>query len=355
MRHARFVSDVTTVDPDDLLRDLLFGFLGTQLLYVIAELGIADLIEAEPEPIDVLAARTGAVTDVLYRFLRALASLGVFEEVEGPAFAHNPASLLLRRDAESGWRDFAVVYGSVYRAFAEALPALRSGENMFERVAASDWWSWLDQHPELSAAFNRAMQAGAEARLGALSAVPWEDVTRVVDVGGGNGTLIIGLLEQHPHLHGVIFDLPEVATAASARLAETSIGERCTVEAGSFFERVPVGADVYLLAKVLHDWDDAGAVDILKSVRAAASSESRLLVLESVVTADARSQRAKVLDLVMLALVNGRERTSAQWTRLLAAGGWAPEAIQDGLIDARPVRNGELSTGTTGFEPATAV
>jgi O-methyltransferase domain/Dimerisation domain len=334
------VSDDTNVDPDDLLGDLLFGFLGTQLLYVVAELGIADLIEDGPQPIDVLATRSKAVPDVLYRFLRALASLGVFEEVEGPAFAHTQASLLLRRDADSGWRDFAVVYGSVYRALAEALPAVRTGENMFERVAGSDWWRWLDQHPELGDTFNRAMQAGAQGRLTAIADVPWEDVKTVVDVGGGNGTLILGLLERHAHLRGVIFDLPEVAAAASARLAETSVGARCTVEAGNFFEGVPAGADVYLLAKVLHDWDDAPAVEILKSVRTAASSESKLLVLDSVISTEARSQFAKVLDLVILALVNGRERTATEWTRLLAAGGWAPDAIQDGLIAARPARAG---------------
>jgi len=328
------------MDPDDVLGDLLFGFLGTQLLYVVAELGIADFIETEPQPIDVLATRAEAVPDVLYRFLRALATLGVFEEVEGPAFAHTPASSLLRRDAESGWRDFAVVYGHVYRAFAEALPAARTGENMFQRAAGSDWWRWLERHRGTGDAFNRAMQAAAQGRLAALAEVPWEDVKTVVDVGGGNGTLILGLLEQYSHLHGVVFDLPEVAAAASARLAETAVGARCTVEAGSFFEQVPVGADVYLLAKVLHDWDDAAAVEILKTVRAAASNNSRLLVLDSVVTADARPESAKVLDLVMLALVDGRERTSTQWTRLLAAGEWEPVAIRDGLIDARPAEPG---------------
>jgi len=333
------VSDAS-LDPDDLLGDLLFGFLGTQLLYVVAELGIADFIEDEPLPIDVLATQAEAVPDVLYRLLRALASLGVFAEVEGPAFGHTPASLLLRRDADSGWRDFAVVYGEVYRAFAEALPASRTGENMFQRVAGCDWWRWLEEHPELGETFNRAMQAGAQGRLAALAEVPWGEVKTVVDVGGGNGTLILGLLEQHAHLHGVVFDLPEVAAAASARLAEMSVGARCTVEAGSFFERVPPGADVYLLAKVLHDWDDDAAVEILKSVRAAACSNSRLLVLDSVVTTDAGPQGAKVLDLVMLALVNGRERTASEWRQLLTAGRWAADAIQDGLIEARPAEPG---------------
>jgi hypothetical protein len=158
----------------------------------------------------------------------------------------------------------------------------------------------------------------------------------VVDVGGGNGTLIIGLLEQHAHLHGVIFDLPEVASAASTRVAQSDVGDRCSVEAGSFLERVPEGGDVYLLAKVLHDWDDAAAREILEHVRASATAESSLVVLESVVTADADSRSTKLIDLVMLALVNGRERTESEWRQLLTSGGWTVTSLKDGLIKARP-------------------
>lgn len=322
-------------DPDEVLSELLFGFLGTQLLYVVAELGVADLIDKEPEAVEVLAARAGAVPDVLYRYLRALAAQGVFAEVQERVFAHTAGSLLLRRESGSGWHEFALVYGSVYRAFAEAVPAARSGENMFERASGLGWWDWLASRPELGAAFNRAMQAGARTRVAALSNFPWHEVETVVDVGGGNGTLIIGLLEQHPHLRGVIFDLPEVAPAASARIADASLGGRCTVEAGSFFERVPEGGDVYLLAKVLHDWDDATGLDILRRVHASAGAETRLLVLDSVITSDANSQKTKLLDLVLLALVNGRERTPDEWRRLLNRGGWRVTSIENGLIEGQ--------------------
>ncbi len=218
---------------------MLFGFIGTQLLYVVSELGIADLIGGEPETVEALALRAGASPDVLYRYLRALAALGVFAEIEERAFVQTPTSKLLRCDSGSGWHEFTIVYGSVYRAFAEALPAVRSGENMFERASGTGWWEWLETRPELGAVFNRAMQAGAQARISVLSDFPWHEVETVVDVGGGNGTLIIGLLEQHPHLHGVIFDLQEVALAASARVAGASLGDRCSVEKGSFFEWVP--------------------------------------------------------------------------------------------------------------------
>ena len=329
------MEESATADPDELLGRLLFGFLGTQLLYVVSELGIADLIGDEPETVEALASRAGASPDRLYRYLRALAALGVFAELEERAFTQTPTSKLLRRDSGSGWHEFTIVYGSVYRAFAEALPAVTSGENMFERASGSGWWEWLATRPDLAAVFNRAMQAGAQTRISALRDFPWHEVVTVVDVGGGNGTLTIGLLEQHPHLQGVIFDLPEVAPAASARVAGASLGDRCSVEKGSFFEQVPEGGDVYLLAKVLHDWDDDAALQILQRIRASATAETRLLVLDSVVTSDANSRSTKLLDLVLLALVNGRERTPGEWRQLLARGGWLVTSIEDGLIEAQ--------------------
>ncbi len=167
-------------DPDEVLSELLFGFLGTQLLYVVSELGIADLIDSEPETIDVLASRAGASPDVLYRILRALAALGVFTQIEDRAFAQTSTSKLLRRDSGSGWHEFTIVYGSVYRAFAEALPAVKTGDNMFERASGSGWWEWLAARPELGSAFNRAMQAGAQARIAALRNFPWQEVDTVI-------------------------------------------------------------------------------------------------------------------------------------------------------------------------------
>lgn len=325
-------------EPDEVLEELLFGFLGTQLLYVVATLGIADLIDGAPRAVEDLAARTDVDPDVLYRYLRALASFGVFAEVDGRAFAQTPTSLLLRQDSGSGWNEFAVVYGSVYRAFAEALPVARDGGNMFERAAGVGWWEWLASRPDVSAAFNRAMQAGAEARIGVLSGFAWREVETVVDVGGGNGTLMIRLLEQNPHLRGVIFDLPEVASAASAQVGQASLNDRCSVEAGSFFERVPEGGDAYLLVRVLHDWDDVAAAKILQRVRNSAQPHTRLLILDSVVSSST-DPRKKLLDLVMLTLVNGKERTASDWERLLASSGWIATSIEDGLIEAQPTQH----------------
>jgi SAM-dependent methyltransferase len=285
---------------------------------------------------DALARRLKVVPHVLYRFLRALATYGVFELDNEGRFKNTPASELLRSEDDSGWRDYAIVYGSVYRAFAEALPAIRTGENMFSRVSGVDWWTWLERNPELGSTFNRAMQAGAHRRVELISGREWRDGETVVDVGGGNGTLLIELLQRHPHLRGVVFDLPEVAVDATSHIDEAGLSQRCRVVGGSFFDEVPKGGDVYLLAKVLHDWDDPAAERILTSVRAATSDDARLVVVDLVVPAGNSPHPSKQLDLVMLSLVDGRERDEGEWRQLLDAGGFRAISIGDGLIEAEP-------------------
>ncbi len=280
--HAAGAEDL---DPDERLGALLGGFVGTQLLYVVTELGVADELAEGPCTIDVLADRVDAVPDVLYRFLRTLATYGVFEEDAAGSFRNTPASELLRHQDGSGWRDFAIVYGSVYRAFGEALPAARSGENMFSRFHGLDWWTWLEQNAELGQTFNRAMQAGAQGRIEHISDLAWQGNETVIDVGGGNGALVIELLRRHLHLNGVVFDLPDVADQADIRVASAGLSDRCRVVRGSFFDEVPTGGDVYVLAKVLHDWDNDAATRILHKVRSAAPDHARLLVIDSVVPA----------------------------------------------------------------------
>ena len=324
----------TEVDPDERLGELLGGFVGTQLLYVVAELGVADALGNEARSIDALAERVKVVPHLLYRFLRALATFGVFEQDAAGRFRNTPASALLRRDDDSGWRDYAIVYGSVYRAFAEALPTVRTGENMFSRVHGVDWWTWLEQNPDVGATFNRAMQAGAEGRIDLIAELAWQDGETVVDIGGGNATLLIELLKRHPQLRGIVFDLPEVAAEADARLTAVGLSDRCRVVPGSFFDEVPAGGDVYLLAKVIHDWSDEAATQILSKVRAAVPEHGRLLIVDSVVPVGNAPHPAKTIDLVMLSLVDGRERNEEEWRQLLETCGFRPLEIADGLIQA---------------------
>jgi hypothetical protein len=310
--------------PETQLWDLLRGALATRALAIVSDLGIADQLADGPRPVVELARDAGAHTDTLYRLLRALASDGVFAEEATGVFRNTPASEQLRRG--SGWDDFAMLFGGVWYRAVAGLD--KTGAAAFPRDFDTDFWTWLRQHPEERASFDRAMQQGSERRIERLSALDWQGDETVVDVGGGNGTLLKQLLEVQPGLSGIVFDLPETVRE------EAALGERITFVEGSFFERVPEG-DVYILSTILHDWDDESATAILRTIRKAAPPEARLLVIETILPEGNEPNGAKWLDLLMLTLFAGRERNDAQWRTLLADGGFEPVSLEDGLIEAR--------------------
>jgi hypothetical protein len=314
---------MSTLAPEAVIWDALRGGLTTRALAIAADLEIADALADGARPIEELARRAGADVDTLSRILRALASDGVFAE-EGPGvFRNTDASELLRGD---GWRDFAHLFGGVW---LEAVAALNAdGEPSFRRLHGDDFWSWLGRDRRERAAFDKAMEQGVENRLERLESVAWRGDELVVDVGGGNGSLLLGLLDRHSQLRGIVFDLPETVRDESA------YGERCSFVAGNFFESVPRG-DVFVLSTILHNWDDEAASAILRVVRAGAQPGARLVLLESVVQPGNDAQGAKWLDLLMLALLDGRERDEAQWRTLLVANGWEPVSVRDGVIEAR--------------------
>jgi O-methyltransferase domain len=302
--------------------DALRGVLVTRALGLAADLRVAQALAAGPRSHDALAQERHVDADALYRVLRALASDGIFEETEPGVFANTAASELLTRD---GWDDFAHLFGGDWLQAVAALDA--SGKPSFPAVHGSEFWAWLEAHPEERAAFDRAMGQGWQNRLDRLERVDWRDDELVVDVGGGNGSLLLALLERHPRLRGIVFDLPETVRD------EGALGERCTFVEGSFFDTVPHG-DTHVLSTILHDWDDDHSRRILKTVRAAAGQ--RLIVLDSVIEPGNAPDGAKWLDLLMLTLAGGRERTALQWRALLEPAGWQATGVDRGLIVARP-------------------
>jgi len=243
--------------PEAQLWNLQRGALVTRALAVAAELHVADALADGPRPVADLARDAGANEDSLHRVLRALASDGVFAEVSPGVFANTAASELMR--AGGGWDDFALLFGTVWHRSAGDLEA-RTGEPSFPRTFGTDFWSWLALHPEERAAFDRAMGSGKERQLEQLVALGWRGDETVVDVGGGNGALVVQLLQRLPDLHGIVFDLPET------NVDKASLGDRCTFVAGSFFESVPTG-DAFVLSGILHDWDDEHAAAILRTIR----------------------------------------------------------------------------------------
>jgi len=310
--------------PDSVLWDLLRGTLGTRALALVADLRVADALTAGPRSVDDVAREVGADPDTLHRLLRALASDGVFAEEERGMFRNTEASEVLRRG--DGWDDFAHLFGGVWLRAVGELDA--SSEPSFSKVFGTDFWSWLADHPDERAAFDRAMVQGGEDRVERLAGLDWRGDELVVDIGGGNGSLLVELVRRQPGLRGIVFDLPET------NRDEEALGDRIEFVAGDFFERVPVG-EVYILSTILHDWDDERATAILRTIRAAAPATARLLVIETVLPPGNEPHGAKWLDLLMLTLFAGRERDEAQWRALLAAGGFEPAHMQDGLIEAR--------------------
>jgi hypothetical protein len=247
--------------------------------------------------------------------LRALASDGVFAEEEPGTFRNTEASERLRGD---GWPEFAHLFASVFYDAMQRFPARLEG----------DFWEWLAAHPSEREAFDAAMAGGKEQQIERLAALDWNGLQTVVDVGGGNGELLRGLLARRPELHGIVLDLPETVRDESA------FGDRLQFVPGSFFESVPSG-DAYVLSGILHDWNDERASAILRTIQASAPRDARLLVLDSVVAPGNEPQGSKWLDLLMLVLLDGRERTESDWRALLDAAGFEAESAEDGLIQAR--------------------
>jgi hypothetical protein len=306
--------------------DALRGGLMTRALGLAADAGVPEALADGPRSVGALAAPTGADPDVLYRVLRALAADGIFAEVEPRVFAHTATSESLLQDGE---RAFARLFGD---SWLQAIAALDlSGEASFPRVHGDEFWAYLASHPEERALFDSAMEQGWERRVERVNSVGWRGNETVVDVGGGNGTHLRALLERHPEMRGIVFDLPETVRD------EASYPDRLTFVQGSFFESVPRGADVYVISTILHDWPDDDARRILETVRAAAPPESRLILVEAIIGHPGQMAGTVWLDLLMLVIAAGRERTEAEWRELLSATRWELVRIHETVvIEARP-------------------
>ena len=309
--------------PEERLWRLMRGVLTTKALSLVAELDVADAIGGGQRPVAEVAGQVGANADTLHRLLRALSGDGVFAEDKPGVFRNTEVSELLRRP---DWRAAAHLFGGVWHRAVGELDA--SGNASFPRTFGVDFWSWLAAHPVERGAFDRAMVGGKDESAELLMQAEWHDGDVVVDVGGGNGTLLAELLGRRPGLHGIVIDLPETDRD------ESLFGGAIEFVAGSFFDEVPAG-DAYILSEILHNWPDDQAAAILRTIRAAAPPHARLLILESVIGAGNDPHYANWLDLLMLALFASRERDEGQWAALLAAAGWEPTRIDDGLIEAR--------------------
>lgn len=329
--------------PQDKLARMLSGYWHTQALYVAARLGIADLLEDGPRSHEDLARETATHAPSLYRLLRALAGVGVFAEDDSGRFTLTPMAEFLRSDVPGSRRASAIMQGEDhYRTWGDLLFAVRTGENAFENLYGMPFFDYLAENPEKGRIFDEAMSGihGREAGP-MIDAFDFSSISTLCDVGGGNGSLLTTVLDRYPDLQGMLFDLPGVIERAREKLQAAGSADRCRLAPGDFFKEVPPGADAYMLRHIIHDWDDERATLILKNIVKVLPPHGRVLVLDSVIPPGNEPFVGKFIDLTMMLIPGGCERTEAEFRSLFEAAGLTlvgitPTATEVSVIEGRP-------------------
>jgi SAM-dependent methyltransferase len=322
---------------------MLNGHAIAQALSVAARLQIADLVADSPLGAEELASQTGTHAPSLYRMLRTLASFGVFREDQQGRFSLTPLAGCLRKDADDSQWAFAMLAGQeFFRAWGELMYSVQTGESGFKKAFGKPIFDYLGEHPDKARLFDAAMTSvhGRESAA-MLEAYDLTGVGTFVDIGGGNGKTLVAVLKRYPGMSGVLFDLPHVVEAAQGTIRSAGLESRLRTVGGSFFESVPSGGDVYLLRHIIHDWYDEQSTQILRNCRKALRDDARLLVVESVILPGNEPAVGKMLDLAMMVLPGGMERTEKQYRELFARAGFrldkiVPTAAEVSVIEARP-------------------
>jgi hypothetical protein len=318
------------------IRDLLHGHRNTALLSVAAELGIADLLADSARSSGEIAAAVGAHAPSLHRMLRGLVVIGICRQTTDGRFALTIMGRLLRDSDPDSLHNEAIHSGEMTApAWNHLLHSVMTGETGFRHVFGVNTFEYRKAHPELDAVFNTGLRKGA--RRAAAEMLPVYDFSpfhRIADIGGGYGDLLAAVLKAHPRIRGVLFDQPHVVAAASRFLNEAGVGDRCEVIEGNLFNSIPSGADLHILKSIIHDWDDGQGVAVLKNCRSALDTGGRLLLVERVMPDRAAADPQTVMvDLNMMVMTGGQERTAAEFQSLLDAAGFA-------LIRILPLRSG---------------
>ncbi len=313
------------IPPPIAVMEMITNAWAAQAITAVADLGIADALAKGPLPVDELASAVDADADAVSRLLRALTSRGLFRLRRDGRYELTSLGNCLRSDAEVSLRGFARFLGAPQHRehWSHLTDVIRTGRPVVPELRGKPFFEYLADEPEFAEIFNAAMTNGSEL---AIAAVTKEyDFSRygtVVDVGGGHGRLLAAILKATPLAHGVLHDLPHVVASAPALLAERRVQERVKIIPGSFFDAIPDGGDAYVLKNVIHDWPDGDAVRILGNIRQAADAGKHVLLIEFVLPGHNREFMGNWGDLEMLVVVGARERTAAQYGRLLDRAGF---------------------------------
>ena len=330
--------------PLESLLELLNGYRISQALSVVTRLGIADHLKDGPKTPIQLAGLVSVKPGPLYQILRTVASHGVFAEDDNGNFRHTPMSEFLCSSATGAARTTGLLVGEVlYDTFGQMMHAVQTGEPAFNRAFGQSFFDYLSSHEDLGRLFDVHMTTLYKDQMqSVLVAYDFGACGKILDVGGGRGTVVRTLLARYPRLACGLFDLPAVSARTQESFAEKGLLSRCTIASGSFFESVPSGYDSYLLKHVLHDWDDSSCRLILGNIRKSIDDQGRLLIIEHVVPPGNDSSTAKDFDLGMLCLFGGRERTEVEYRALHDTTGFLLERVfptdsEMHVLEARPI------------------
>ncbi len=311
--------------PELVMLQMIHSYWVFLLIYAAAKLGIADLLKNEALNCDKLASLTQTHPRSLSRLMRALASVGIFEENQQGDFALTPLSNCLLSDAPSSVRAGAIMLGEEhYRAWGDILYSMRTGKSAFENLYGMNVFEYYAQNPEPEQIFSEAMTSVSIMEdMAVTKAYDFSKIQKLVDVGGGHGGLIASILKSNPHLQGVLFDQPSVVDGANNVLEKYGVSSRCEILSGNFFESVPSGGDAYILKHVLHDWDDETSISILKNCHQAMKKNDLLLIIELVIPPGNLPFFGKLQDINMLIMSHGGcERTQVEYQKLFECAGF---------------------------------
>ena len=301
----------------------------SQAIYVACKLEIADRLAGGPCSIDDLATACDCDADSLFRVLRALSSIGIFEETQDRCFGLTSQAEYLKTDSSESLRPLALLMGSeIYHTFGHLLHSVKTGEIAFDAVYGQPYFDYLSDHPEAAAVFDAAMSSSHGHKSEAIiDAYNFSDFPLIADIGGGNGSTLAAILERNPNSRGVLFDLPHVVERARQQFESCGLAERCSFVGGNFFDSIPAGADLYLLRHILHDWNDERAQQILTNCANAMSRDSHLVAVDGVIPPGNDPMGTKLLDLTMMLIPGGRERTKVEFQTIYEKAGLKLERI----------------------------
>ena len=306
------------------LEQMITGYWKSQSIYAAAKLEIADLLIDGPQTPVQLAAATQTDAESLYRLLRALASIGIFEENEAGEFSLTPLAEPLRSDHPHSKQALAIMNGEdQFRPWCEIIYSLQTGEPAYDSIWGKSIFEFLSEHPDKARIFDKAMIGIHGRGTDAISdAYDFSKIKVLADVGGGNGSNLISILQANPNLQGLLFDRPHVVERAQAHFEAAGVADRCDLISGDFFESVPKGADACLLRHIIHDWNDEKSLTILKNCHTALPENGKLLIIESVIDPGNDPFMGKFVDLVMLLVTGGKERKVEQFRTLFQQAGF---------------------------------